>query len=136
MSIEAMKQALEALETLNSGDSYKTHNAATALRLAIAEAEKPWVKTYAGGKPNYTTPVHASDIPQERVDEKPKHGHEPVAWIKDDELAFMSAAKMLDATEWKTNLGLKPEHGDVPLYTTPPKREWVGLTDEEISYYG
>jgi hypothetical protein len=39
MSIEAMKQALEALETLNSGDSYKTHNAATALRQAIAEAE-------------------------------------------------------------------------------------------------
>jgi hypothetical protein len=32
--------ALEALETLNSGDSYKTHNAATALRQAIAEAEK------------------------------------------------------------------------------------------------
>jgi hypothetical protein len=39
MSIEAMKQALEALETLNSGDSYKTHNAATALRRALAEAE-------------------------------------------------------------------------------------------------
>jgi hypothetical protein len=40
MSIETMKQALEALETLNSGDSYKTHNAATALRQALAEAEK------------------------------------------------------------------------------------------------
>jgi hypothetical protein len=39
MSLSAMKQALEALETLNSGDSYKTHNAATALRQAIAEAE-------------------------------------------------------------------------------------------------
>jgi len=43
MSIEAMKQALEALETLNSGDSYKTHNAATALRQAIREAEKEQV---------------------------------------------------------------------------------------------
>jgi hypothetical protein len=41
MSIEAMTQALEALETLNNGDSYKTHNAATALRQAIAEAE--WI---------------------------------------------------------------------------------------------
>jgi hypothetical protein len=40
MSIEAMKQALEALETLNSGDSYKTHNAATALRQAIEQEEK------------------------------------------------------------------------------------------------
>ena len=118
MSIEAMKQALEALETLNSGDSYKTHNAASALRQAIVEAEKPWVKTYAGGKPNYTIP-HAIDISAECVDETAKLKHEPVAWIKDDELAFMSAAKMLDATEWKTNLGLKPEHGDVPLYTAP-----------------
>jgi hypothetical protein len=180
MSTEAMKQALEALETLDAGDTYKTHNAATALRQAIEQAEmvkkgtkawadtpddwvddlrggepppdhlrgatkkvwelcqaieqaeKPWVKTYAGGKPNYTTPVHASDISAERVDEKAKLKHEPVAWIKDDELAFMSAAKMLDATEWKTNLGLKPEHRDVPLYTAPPKREWVGLTDHEL----
>ena len=44
MSIEAMKQALEALETLDSGDSYKTHNAATALRQAIREAEKEQVE--------------------------------------------------------------------------------------------
>ena len=41
MSISAMKQALDVLETLNNGDSYKTHNAATALRQAIAEAE--WI---------------------------------------------------------------------------------------------
>ena len=33
----AVQQALEALETLSSGDSYKTHNAATALREALAE---------------------------------------------------------------------------------------------------
>jgi hypothetical protein len=134
MSIEAMKQALDALE--EHGTHYARHEddyikAITALRQAIAEAEKPWVKTYAGGKPNYTTPVHASDMSEKHVHKSDKHRHEPVAWIKDDELAFMSAAKMLDATEWKTNLGLKPEHGDVPLYTAPPKREWVGLTDEE-----
>jgi len=89
MSIEAMKQALEALETLNSGDSYKTHNAATALRRAIAEAEKPWVKTYAGGKPNYTTPVHASDIPQERVDETAKRKHEWVG-LMDEEIGGLT----------------------------------------------
>jgi len=86
MSIEAMKQALEALETLDAGDTYKTHNAATALRQAIAEAEKPWVKTYAGGKPNYTTPVHASDMSQERVDETAKRKHEWVG-LTDEERA-------------------------------------------------
>ena len=26
----------------------------------------------------------------------------------------------------------KPAKDGVPLYTTPPQREWVGLTDEEI----
>ena len=26
----------------------------------------------------------------------------------------------------------KPSHLVVPLYTAPPKREWVGLTDDEI----
>ena len=51
MSLSAMKQALEALETLNSGDSYKTHNAATALRQAIEFEEmvkkgtKAWADT-------------------------------------------------------------------------------------------
>ena len=44
----------------------------------IEQAEKPWVKTYCGGKPNYTTPVQASDILQERVDETAKCGHD---WV-------------------------------------------------------
>jgi hypothetical protein len=43
MSIDSMKQALEALETLDAGDTYKTHNAATALRQAIEQAEKTTV---------------------------------------------------------------------------------------------
>jgi hypothetical protein len=25
-----------------------------------------------------------------------------------------------------------PYLNSIPLYTTPPKREWVGLTDEEV----
>jgi hypothetical protein len=53
-----------------------------------------------------------------------------VAWIKEQELAYMSAVVELGGIAWQTNLGLKPEPGDVPLYTAP--REWVSLTDEEI----
>ena len=56
----------------------------------------------------------------------------PIAWIKARELTYMKAVVEHGATEWKTNLGLKPEDGDVPLYTAPPQREWRGLTDEEI----
>jgi len=43
----------------------------------------------------------------------------PVAWIKEQELAYMSAAAGIGEAHWKTNLGLRPEPGDVPLYTKP-----------------
>ena len=47
---------------------------------------------------------------------------EPVAWIS------TGTARMI---HWTAD---KPAYGDdwVPLYTTPPQRTWVGLTDEEI----
>jgi hypothetical protein len=57
---------------------------------------------------------------------------EPVAYIKDRELGYMLAVREVGAKEWRTNLGLYLEKGDVPLYTAPPKREWVGLTDEDV----
>ena len=46
---------------------------------------------------------------------------EPVAWIS------TGTARMI---HWTAD---KPAYGDdwVPLYTTPPQREFVGLTDEE-----
>jgi hypothetical protein len=79
---------------------------------------------------------------QEMVAENQRLGlyDEPVAWIKKDELAYMSAVAGQGMTEWRTNLGLVPEPGDVPLYTTCQQNrqvaksattEWVGLTDEE-----
>jgi hypothetical protein len=40
---------------------------------------------------------------------EPKPEPEPVAWMHDQKVGF-----------------------NVPLYTTPPQREWQGLTDEEI----
>ena len=60
MSLDAMKQALEALEELAdevfAPYDNKLGDAILALRAAIEDAEKPWVKSYAGGKPNYTVP--------------------------------------------------------------------------------
>ena len=53
---------------------------------------------------------------EERVHKTEKSIHEPVAWMKSSGL-------------------ISPyKHGSyqIPLYTAPPKREWVGLTDEEI----
>lgn len=53
MSIEAMNQALGALRT-HAAPHPMVFRAMDALRLAIEQAEKPWVKTYTGGNPNYT----------------------------------------------------------------------------------
>jgi len=78
-------------------------------------------KPFENAIPLYTAPVHAIDMSQERVDETAKRKHEPVAWIKNDELAYMSAVAGLGMTEWQTNLGLVHQLGDVPLYTTCPK---------------
>ena len=103
MSIEAMKQALEALEysqrfveasanakMLNGwGEQLETaEEAITSLRQAIAEAEK----------------------------------QEPVAVVQDLDEVKRKHLVYECGFDWKD-----------PLYTHPqPKREWVGLTDEEI----
>ena len=42
---------------------------------------------------------------------------EPVAWINKQELSYVLATKQNGGKDWKTNLGLVPEEGDVPLYT-------------------
>ena len=48
---------------------------------------------------------------------------EPMAWIA------AGPARMI---HWTSD---KPAYGDdwVPLYTTPPQRTWVGLSDEEVN---
>jgi hypothetical protein len=51
---------------------------------------------------------------------------EPVAYI-DVETRNLSWAKL---TRWETPTVVKMDK--VPLYTSPPKREWQSLTDEEI----
>ena len=47
---------------------------------------------------------------------------EPVAWISEGGDVSRSK-RYMDEMGFKCN----------PLYTAPPKREWVGLTDEEIN---
>jgi len=89
MSREAMKQALEALESdpISHAGLVSRKQAITALRQAL-ETEQ-----------------------------------EPVAWMyvnEDGECEQIEYGPVFD------------DPGVTPLYTSPPKREWVGLTDEEI----
>ena len=66
--------------------------------------------------------VDADDTSQERVDEIVKDEHEPVAW-----------ANSFDLQNFDMKVRTGPDlHHTVPLYTAPPK-QWVGLTDEEVS---
>ena len=109
MSIEAMKQALEALETLNSGDSYKTHNAATALRQAIEEAEKqePIKRSFS------------ADVGRLLKDGKGFYDDGTPIDYKDIQLKIKGVGEdTFECVEVR-----------IPR---PPKREWVGLHEHEL----
>jgi hypothetical protein len=107
MSIEAMKQALEAMK--KHGTFYLRHEydyikAITALRQAIEfeEMVKKGTKAWA-------------DTPDDWVDDL-RGGAEAVAWM------------------WKDGtLTSDPDFADgtwTPLFAAPPKRKWVGLDPE------
>jgi len=51
---------------------------------------------------------------------------EPVAWIQPDHLQKARVAPFLCRVEPTKRMA-----DFVPIYTTPPRREWQGLTDEE-----
>ena len=124
MSREAMQMALEALESkyiVNCGAwRVQQDQAITALRQALVDAD---------------------DTSQERVDEIVKTEHdkqieialayqrgwdaalaqqEPVAWLSEGGDVSRSK-RYMDEMGFKCN----------PLYTAPPKKEWVGLTLNE-----
>jgi hypothetical protein len=109
MSIEAMKQALEALENVRNYDKenlYGLDEDLTALRAAIAEAEKQ----------------RLTDVQQEME-------QEPVAWM-----VYTLDGKSVCVTDNPQDF--TEQHRALPLYTHPPRREWVELTDEEITRIG
>jgi hypothetical protein len=109
MSIEAMKQAVEAFEAIKkyvtddgampeNWDAYheKEYYALEALRQAIEQAEK----------------------------------QEPVAWM----VLTQDNKKLMLYGEEKPPIFNTPVKL-IPLYTAPSRKEWVGLTDEEINEF-
>jgi hypothetical protein len=116
---ELLQQALDALESwqktcLDCGRSSEELGRATkslqAIRTRLAELEP---EETVGGWPLY------SGIP------KPK----PVAWSYDNKFNWDVWG---DAT-WQISISQHQERADqIPLYTAPPKKEWVGLTDADL----
>jgi hypothetical protein len=119
MSRELMQQALEALEDVpymsNKDDYERLERVTTALRQALEEKREPLYWSVATGW------VYADDTSQERVDETAKQEHEPVAWM------HTTAAGLVYFRKKPQDKVFNPQ----PVYTAPPKKEWVGLTDEE-----
>jgi hypothetical protein len=146
MTIEAMKQALEALKNSHpysnmDKDLNKHSEAITTLRTAIEEAEKQepvaWMthtnammplfhKTRKSALnwetqpvPLYTAPVHASDISQERVDETAKDRNEPVAWLFQNEETGLTECIDIQQVEWGFEKNNPRWQKIAPLYTGP-----------------
>ena len=122
-NIDTMKLALDALETLDCGDSYKTHNAATALRQAISEAEQAEQEPVADNswkKASYCRETIEAEK-QEPVAAESKFFNEQ-KWER-CEIAHHNLVQS-EPDKW-------PSYQTRLLYTAPPQREWVSLTDDE-----
>ena len=130
MSITVMKQALEALDTCNwdydnDENSYKTYDedavndAITALRQAIEQVEK---QEHVEESANSTKPVAESETAK-------SWEQKPVAWIhriiKNGELlaTHVNQVPPEKYEKWWTSY---------PLYAAPPRKGWIGLTDEDL----
>ena len=148
---EALRLALEALKQIDEEMPFPVAKLAQkVIKEALAQPEQ-------GGKCKYCTDgcpaCDARKLPEQppyhhfvsdRFNIDPQTGNlnigavkkqEPVAWISPKELLVMRGNAYAGAKDWRVNLGLEPEEGDVGLYTTPPQRTWVELTDEEKSSF-
>jgi hypothetical protein len=123
--IEAMKQALEALEL---GESKLRFEAITALRAAIESQERVMkLRQDIAHHLALADGINAELAMQRLTDVQQEMEHsedvlemvEPVAWVEvwDD---------------YAKKYALEKVNPDTPLYSHPPRREWVSLTDEEI----
>ena len=113
MSIEAMKQALEALELVLETDTKPKHEISksiTSLRQAIEQAENRGHEFVCGECVKCGASIEKN---------------EPVAWWDGKESVVFTHDE-IHTPNWT-------DYWTKPLYTTPqPQREWVGLTDEDM----
>ncbi len=139
---KALRLALEALEYPGPSWIEARQPAITAIKQALAQPEpepvallrslgpKPWetsesahaqMKLILDFEKAYTSPpVATNDTSNNRVDETAKHRHEPVAII----------ASLMPAERHALLDEVYSIHD--ALYIYPPKREWQGLTNDEI----
>ena len=71
-------------------------------------------------------PVSDSDTSQKPVAKIEKMQHKPFAW-------YVSFGNTHEPNYFSLKKPKEPRALISPLYTTPPKREWQGLTDVDVS---
>ena len=124
---KAAEMALEVMEYNRANGTPNMGAAIEALRQALAQAEQEPV--------GYVTIENISSwaqVPSIKWFKKPTDGplytappalaqpeQEPVAWV------YNGILHEFDPSEFATS-------EVTPLYIAPPKRKWVGLTDEEV----
>ena len=93
-----------------------------ALRMALEALEADELDMVDDGSGNM---VFRKEQAITAIKEALAQEQKPLAWIS------TGPASMI---HWTAD---KPAYGDdwVPLYTTPPQRTWVGLSDEEIAEF-
>jgi hypothetical protein len=134
MSIEAMKQALEALEEIHPGNMTPMaeeawNKAITALRTAIEQAEKQ--------EPVAKKPCPACGGPLVECQHCEGEGYEPGT---DNDVTGPALCRECGGLGGKRNTtppAAQSQDSGIETVAAKggllPKREWVGLTDEEIA---
>ena len=117
MSIEKMKQWLEALES-----NRQTHYYCEDTWYSCPKHEEGCANEAEGNDCNCgadeANAVIDAAITSLRQAIAEAEKQEPVAWMSDSDVGFK-----------KSEFGSYP---CVPLYTSLPQRQWVGLTDDEV----
>lgn len=153
MSIEAMKQALEALEiaqdhwrTYHGGmKSGKIDNAIASLRQAIEQYEKlepiAYITGTYGGRftvkplnPAMVLPLNMALYPGPQPQQKPEYKMNDEKLLR---LALEAIERGVRDGYWnKDTVDVSTAIQKRLFQPTPqPQREWVGLTEEELEHY-
>jgi len=121
---EALKLALEALTYIHSETSTEEDalidEAITAIKEALAQPAQGWK----------LREVYFDEHGEPTMHKEPARG--PFGWYSAQEDEFMTDKIRKDHERLNSYTHI---HGkfDLPLYTTPPQRPWVGLTQEQFT---
>jgi len=119
---EALKLALEKFEFMNHVDSIFAGEfdfQINAIKEALAQPEHDYKDLYEKEKRKsamWLAKYEEIAGPAPKAIPMAQPEQEPVAWIGAVELMVMRANALAGAKDWRVNVGLVEEEGDVPLY--------------------